>query len=58
MPTDFSANPDDDRTTSDPESSMFAPVPAWERNKKRRSFGSGRASRVAPESRSFAAVPD
>ena len=58
MPSDFSANPDDDRTTSDPESSMFAPVPAWERNKKRRGFGSGRVSRVAPEPRSFAADED
>ena len=33
---------------------MFAPIPAWERGKKRRSFGS-RGSRVAPEPRSFAA---
>src|SRR4051812_9232202 len=60
MPTDFSDRPDPN------DSPMFAPVPAWERNKKRRGFG--RAARtttpmadatvpeaVAGEPRSFTA---
>src|SRR5579862_4389963 len=51
MTTDFSATPDDRRTET--ESDMFAPVPAWERGKKRRGFGAGRAGRVAEEPRSF-----
>jgi hypothetical protein len=51
MPTDFTSTDSDPIST---ESPMFAPVPAWERGKKRRSFGS-RGSRVAPEPRSFAA---
>ena len=51
MPTDFTSTDSDPIST---ESSMFAPVPAWERGKKRRSFGS-RGNRVAPEPRSFAA---
>ena len=39
--------------TPNGETPMFAPVPSWERGKKRRSFG-GRGSRVAAEPRSFA----
>jgi len=62
MPIDFSATPDDDPTRRESDTPMFAPVPAWERGKKRRGFGSGRASAaqagpVAEEPRSFAAEP-
>ena len=38
---------------SESEGSMFAPIPSWERGKKRRAFGA-RPSRVAAEPRSFA----
>jgi hypothetical protein len=37
---------------------MFAPVPAWERGKKRRGFGAGRTGRVAEEPRSFVSDDD
>ena len=50
MPTDFTSTDSDPIST---EGSIFAPVPAWERGKKRRGLGS-RGSRVAPEPRSFA----
>jgi hypothetical protein len=43
---------DTPNTTAD-ESPMFAPIPSWERGKKR---GFGRTSRVAAEPRSFAPV--
>ncbi|HEX5264423.1 MAG TPA: hypothetical protein VFW13_12900 [Phenylobacterium sp.] len=56
MTTDFSATPDDRRTET--ESDMFAPVPAWERGKKRRGFGAGRTGRVAEEPRSFVSDED
>jgi len=56
MPTDFTSNPADDPMRSESETPMFAPIPAWERGKKRRGFG-GRTSRVEPEPRSFAADP-
>jgi hypothetical protein len=47
---------DTPNTTPD-DSPMFAPIPAWERNKKRRGFGGmSRAARPA-ETRSFAAAP-
>ncbi|MGZ6016434.1 MAG: hypothetical protein ACXWKM_11880, partial [Phenylobacterium sp.] len=41
------------------DSPMFAPVPAWERSKKRGMFGGGRkpAARVAPEVRTFDPEP-
>jgi hypothetical protein len=52
MPADFTSS-ENDPTLTESENSMFAPVPAWERGKKRRSFGMGRSSRVAPEPRSF-----
>ena len=51
--TDFSNTPN----PADTESSMFAAVPAWERNKKRGVFGrSARRteSAIADEPRSFA----
>jgi len=53
--TDFSNTPN----PADTESSMFAPVPAWERSKKRRAFGRT-APRTEPmiaeETRSFAPI--
>ena len=52
MPTDFTST-DSDIARTDGEGSMFAPIPSWERGKTRRTFGS-RATRVAPEARSFA----
>ena len=55
MPTDFTSNPADEPIRSESETPMFAPIPAWERGKKRRGFGGGRSSRVAAEPRSFAA---
>jgi hypothetical protein len=59
MTIDFSSTPNDSLANTESEGSMFAPVPAWERGKKRRMFG-GRArstdsTRVAEEPRSFAA---
>jgi hypothetical protein len=39
--------------TPESDGPMFAPIPTWERGKKRRSFGS-RGERAAPEPRSFA----
>lgn len=53
MTIDFSSTPGGGPTNSESDSPMFAPTPAWERGKKRRSF-SGSASRE-PEPRSFAA---
>ena len=38
MPIDITTNTDD--------SSMFAPIPSWERNRKRRGFGASRVERV------------
>ncbi|MDB5499851.1 MAG: hypothetical protein JWP28_3882, partial [Phenylobacterium sp.] len=58
MTIDFSATPDNSPTTNESDSPMFAPVPAWERGKKRRGFGGGRTSRVAEEPRSFASEPE
>ena len=62
MTIDFSSTPDDSPTNTESEGSMFAPVPAWERSKKRRMFGgrarSPDATRVAEEPRSFAAEPE
>jgi hypothetical protein len=58
MSTDFSATPDDKPNNSEADSPMFAPVPAWERGKKRRGLGGGRTRRVAEEPRSFASDPD
>jgi hypothetical protein len=55
MATDFTSNPADDPINNESETPMFAPIPAWERGKKRRGFGSGRTSRVAPEPRTFTA---
>jgi cytoskeletal protein RodZ len=55
MPIDFSATPDDSPTNNTADGPMFAPVPAWERNKKRRGFGGGRR---ASEPRSFAPTAD
>jgi hypothetical protein len=40
--------------TPESDAPMFAPIPSWERGKKRRSFGGVRESRVAAEPRSFA----
>lgn len=54
MPTDFTSS-DSDPISTESESPMFAPTPSWERGKKRRGFGRGSVSRVAPEPRSFAA---
>ena len=62
MTIDFSSTPEDSPTNTESEGSMFAPVPAWERSKKRRMFGgrarSPDATRVAEEPRSFAAEPE
>jgi len=58
MATDFRSTPDDFTPPTDVEDMPFAPAPAWERGKKRRGFGMGRTSRVAPESRTFAAEPE
>jgi len=58
MTIDFSATPQDSPTNTQSDSPMFAPVPAWERGKKRRGFGGGRTSRVDEEPRSFAAEPE
>jgi hypothetical protein len=58
MSTNFSATPDDKPNNSEADSPMFAPVPAWERGKKRRGLGGGRTGRVAEEPRSFASDPD
>ncbi|WP_372784395.1 hypothetical protein [Phenylobacterium sp.] len=62
MTIDFSATPDNGPTSTETESSMFAPIPSWERGKKRRglsrAFGGGRTTRVAEEPRSFVAEPD
>jgi hypothetical protein len=57
MPIDFTSS-ENDPTLTESEGSMFAPVPAWERGKKRRGFGMGGSSRVAPEPRSFASDDD
>src|SRR5436305_1945829 len=65
MPVDFTANPHGENTGdlgSDPnaaEAPMFAPIPTWERNRKRRGSSGGRsgASRAA-EPRSFAEPSD
>jgi hypothetical protein len=43
MPTDFSDRPDPN------DSPMFAPIPAWERNKKRRGFGRSARSAARPD---------
>jgi hypothetical protein len=51
---DFNSTPGGGPTNSESDSPMFAATPAWERGKKRRSFG-GSASQVEPEPRSFAA---
>jgi hypothetical protein len=51
MTIDFSATPDDDPTNKTGDGPTFAPVPAWERNRKRRGFGMGRRD---AEPRSFA----
>jgi hypothetical protein len=59
MTIDFSSTPDDSPTNTESKGSMFAPVPAWERGKKRRMFGGSARStdsaHVAEEPRSFAA---
>jgi hypothetical protein len=55
MPTDFSATPDESPINGTADGSVFAPVPAWERNKKRRGFGGGAR---ASEPRSFAPSVD
>ncbi|WP_293369475.1 hypothetical protein [Phenylobacterium sp.] len=60
MTIDFSATPDDSPTNNTADGPMFAPVPAWERNKKRRGFGGGRASEprsFAPADEPLAATP-
>ena len=57
MPSDFISTPEDFSTDKESESPMFAPVPAWERGKKRRGFGGSRASRVAPDVRAAARRP-
>ncbi len=54
MTTDISATPDNSPTNTSADSPMFAPVPAWERNNKRRGFGGGRS---AAEPRSFEPAP-
>jgi len=53
MSTNFTS--ENDPTLNATDSSVFAPVPAWERNKKRGMFG-GR-SRVAAEPRTFDEAP-
>ncbi|HXA38016.1 MAG TPA: hypothetical protein VNW53_03380 [Phenylobacterium sp.] len=53
MTTEISATPDNSPTNASTDSPMFAPVPAWERNNKRRGFGGGRAA----EPRSFESAP-
>ncbi len=53
MTMDFTGSPNDRKTPDTSDAPMFAPVPAWERNRKRRSFG-----RRAVEPRSFAAMDE
>ena len=53
MPVDFTANPDDDPTTTESEGPMFAPIPTWERNRKRRGFGARSSVKPAAEPRTF-----
>ncbi|HEY0436537.1 MAG TPA: hypothetical protein VGC92_07855, partial [Phenylobacterium sp.] len=52
MPVDFDSNADGDPTRVDSDTPMFAPIPTWERGKKRRGFGGGRPA--AAEPRTFA----
>lgn len=54
MPTDFTSNPETS-PVGETESPMFAPIPSWERNRKRRGFGRATRTVVAPEKRTFAA---
>ncbi|THD58781.1 hypothetical protein [Phenylobacterium sp.] len=63
MTVDFSATPEDSPTNSESDTPMFAPIPAWERGKKRRGFGARRApapvaAQVAAEPRSFTPADD
>ena len=46
MPTDFSSN-DTGQINAAPDAQMFAPIPTWERGKKRRSFGARGSAGVA-----------
>ena len=39
MSVDFNSTPINRSTTSETDAPMFAPIPSWERNKKRRGFG-------------------
>lgn len=55
MPTEFTSIPDDFSTPVNPDSIPFAPMPAWERGKTRRSLAGGDA--VAAEPRTFSAEP-
>ncbi len=54
MPTDFTSTTDT-APIGETESPMFAPIPSWERNRKRRGFGRATRTVVAPETRTFAA---
>jgi len=48
MSVDFNSMPRDEPGLGESDTPMFAPVPAWERSRKRRSFG-GKARVAAPE---------
>jgi hypothetical protein len=64
MTVDFNETPQDNPLTRETESPMFAPIPSWERGKKRSRLGARTvssapvAATIAAEPRSFAARPD
>ena len=70
MSVDFNSKPSTEPGLGESETPMFAGVPSWERNRKRRSFGGGKsrtvaaepvaprnAADVAPDDAAFAAAP-
>lgn len=58
MSVDFNSTPVNTPTATETETPMFAPIPSWERNKKRRGFGGGKRAESVREPTIFDAAPD
>jgi len=58
MSVDFNSTPLDRSTTPQSETPMFAPIPSWERNKKRRGLGAGKRDTSVREPTVFDAAPE